>query len=426
MTEVQEKLLELLTDIDDICNREDIKYYLCLETAHAALVKKVFHSKCCQASVAMTPDDALKFVAAVKRENRADRITDSMLNNKNYPDFTVRYGDPNTMMIQLPYNPVGVVPCIAVTIHMIRYKPKFSRKFYKRSKKFWKACRKPISSYSGFTARLAATACHVIKKIFGEANISRWLFKKWCAIFSANKKAKAISVCAGKYVYDPVLLEYEDTVQLEDKEFRVFGYVDAYLRTAYGSTFRKTTPKYTKPSSTLLISKYVPYKEYLKRAKEMDLDFAAIRRNKKKYDKLRATVAADNKKIDQYYAIVDRTEKRFAMYEKYMPMKKLLMQLHEEERYKELNELLKPYRSALWACYKKNLALCFDKDIFEITMNILRREGSYTYVKKLRKMVPEHHWEPMVVTDYKGELVEIEDISELFPESAENIEEPAE
>ena len=59
-------------------------------------------------------------------------------------------------------------------------------------------------------------------------------------------------------------------------------------------------------------------------------------------------------------------------------------------------------------------------------MNILRREGSYTYVKKLRKMVPEHHWEPMTVTDYKGELVEIEDISDLFPESAENIEELAE
>ena len=43
-------------------------------------------------------------------------------------------------------------------------------------------------------------------------------------------------------------------------------------------------------------------------------------------------------------------------------------------------------------------------------------EGSYAYVKKLRKLVPEKHWEPMVVTDYKGELVEIEDISELLPE----------
>jgi hypothetical protein len=31
-------------------------------------------------------------------------------------------------------------------------------------------------------------------------------------------------------------------------------------------------------------------------------------------------------------------------------------------------------------------------------------------------MVPESHWEPMVVTDYKGELVEIKDISEVLPE----------
>ena len=109
-----------------------------------------------------------------------------------------------------------------------------------------------------------------------------------------------------------------------------------------------------------------------------------------------------------------------------MPMKKLLRKLYEEQRYEELNELLKPYRSVLWDCYKKGLGLCFDKEIFDMTMHILKLEGSYTYVKKLQNMVPKNHWEPMTVTDYKGELVEIEDISDLFPESAENIEELAE
>lgn len=135
------------------------------------------------------------------------------------------------------------------------------------------------------------------------------------------------------------------------------------------------------------------------------INYKAIQKKKIKLDLIQAKVSLYNHKINGYYAIVDRTQRRFAMYEKYMPMKSTLVQLHQEERWEELNELLKPYRSALWACYKKKLGLCFDKDIFEMTMDILLREGSKTYVRKLRAMVPESHWEPLVITDYKGEPI---------------------
>ena len=36
MTDIQQKLLNLLTDIHDICQRENIRYYLCKETALGA------------------------------------------------------------------------------------------------------------------------------------------------------------------------------------------------------------------------------------------------------------------------------------------------------------------------------------------------------------------------------------------------------
>ena len=427
MIEVQEKLLELLKDIDAICKREGIFYSLSAETAHAAIMTQAFYPDCCEASVAMTTDDVLKFMKAVKKENRADRIVDSMMTNKGYPDFTVRYGDPNTVMMKLPYNPVGEVPCIAVTIHMIRRKPLIRKRFYRYSRAFWKACNLNPAAYPQFVKRVGITACHIVKKVFGEENLSRWLFKSWCDLFSANKKAKKMAVGAvGKFTLDSDLLEYKDTVRLEDGEFSVFGCVDAYLNKAYKcSNFSKTKPKYLKPSVSLLSSIRVSYSKYLERAKEKGVDFASEKRNQQKLDKLKKLVSADNKKIEKYYAIVFRTEKRFAMYEHYMPMKKLLLKLHEEKRYEELNQLLKPYRSALWDCYKKNLGLCFDKEIFDITMDILRREGSYAYVNKLRAMVPEQHWEPMVVTDYKGELVEITDISEVLPQYGDKVEEQA-
>ena len=47
---------------------------------------------------------------------------------------------------------------------------------------------------------------------------------------------------------------------------------------------------------------------------------------------------------------------------------------------------------------------CEYKEIFEMTMRILEMDGQAPYAKKLRTMVPESHWESMVVTDYKGEV----------------------
>ncbi len=405
MTDVQKKLFELLTDLDDICKRRHIDYYLCAETAHGAFVKKAFHEDCCEASVAMTPENARKFIAAVKAEKRADRIVDSMYSNKNYPDFTLRFGDPNTLMMRLPYKAVGPIPCIGVTVHMIRCKPRRLGKLYTLTKYFWKACLTPVSVHSRAIVRVAAAVCHGIKTVLGGTNVSRLLFKLWCSLFSANRKAKKISVGDGKFSFSADLLAEKEDLELEGGTFTTFGYIDEYFKAAYGSSFKDKTPKYTKASSSLLASVCVPYGKYLAYAQAQGLDFEKIARNKRKFDAQQKKVSAYNKVIDKYYAIVDRTDKRFAMYEMYMPIKDQLLQLYREERFEELNELLHPYRSALWSCYKKGLGLCFDKEIFELTMDLLRREGSYTYARKLRAKVPEQHWAPMVITDYKGEPV---------------------
>ena len=406
MTDLQKKLLELLTDLDAVCRRENIPYFLCGETAHAAFVSKHFHPDCCQASVAMTPKNALKFIAAVKKENRSDRITDSMYTNKGYPDFTIRYGDPNTLMLQLPYSIPSSLPCIGVTIHMICCKPKgFAAKLYPYTKLFWKACNRPASIMSRPAARLAVRLCHGIRGIFGGKYFSRWLFKRWCAMLSADKKSKKISIGTGKYSFPAELLAEEDALELEGKHFASFAYIDTYLKTAYGSDFRQKMPNYLKPSASLLISCHLTYQKYLERAKERKVDFAAISRNKAKYDALQSKVSKYNKKINKYYAIVDRTDKRFSMYEMYMPQKAQLLQMYRDGRYDELKTLLQPYYDALEDCYRKKLGLCFDKEVFDLAMELLLQEDRYTYVHKLRALVPRQHWEPMVITNYKGEPV---------------------
>lgn len=404
MTDIQQKLLTLLTDLDAVCKREGISYYLCKETALSAYQSGEFFPSCCEANVAMTVEDALRFIKAVNKEGRADRTIDSMYSNKNYPDFTLRYGDAGTLMMQLPYNEASVVPTIAVTIHMIRYKSKYSSKIYHYTKSLWKLCVKPTVTVAGFTRRAAVTLCHGVKNLLGGKLFSRNLFKLWVSIHKKKNK-KDISICAGSYKYDNGLIKSQSTITLEGCEFTTFADIEGYLLTAYGENFATGKPKYLKPSSSLLTSANVSYQEYVRRSKER-LDYKEIQKKKLRLDMIQAKVSYYNSKINAYYAVVDRTQRRYAMHQMYMPMKEHLLELHRNQQWEELNELLKPYRSALWACYKKKLGLCFDKEIFDITMDILLMEGSKTYVRKLRAMVPESHWEPMVITDYKGEPIE--------------------
>lgn len=404
MTDIQKKLFELLVDLDELCAREGIEYFLSAEAALSAYRTGGFFPSCCQLSVAMTTGDAQKFIKAVEKEGRADRIVDSMCSNKNYPDFSVRYGDPNTMMMKLPYDSETALPNIAVTIQMIRYKASHKRRYHKYTKTFWKVCSRPRISVPGAKYQAAITGCHVVRDVLGGTAFSRRLFNSWADMFKKNKKAKTLSIGGGGFKHSPKLAASRSKIEFEGREFYTYGDLEGFLESYYGVYWETYLPKYTKPATDLLISAVVGYEKYLERAKKA-LDLKGIRANQEKLNELKGKIVPYNRKITGYYAVVDRTERRFAMWEMYMPMKDKLMQLYKEEKFEELNELLKPYRSALYACYKKKLGLCFDKDIFDITMKIMEDEGSEEYVKKLRAMVPEKHWEPMVVTDYKGEAI---------------------
>lgn len=405
MTDVQKKLLELLTELDDICKRENIKYYLCDETVHAAVIGQGLYKNCCQVNVAMTSDNVLKFIEAVKKEKREDRIVDCMMTNKSYLDFSASYCDTNTTMLDLSCKEEGKKPYMGVTIHIIRFKPKSFSKYYGLTRNIWEFCHKNANEYPTFFKKAVVSGCKTVKVVCGEKNLGRMFFKSWCSLFSASNKTKKIAIGTKAYNLDASLLKKEGTAVLEGKEFPVFENVEAYLNQKYKcDDFREMKPKYLVPSEMMMISSAISYDDYMEKAKEMGVDFEAIEQNKKICSKLEKTVSEYNRRIGKYYAIVERTEKRFAMYEKYIPMKDTLVQLQREERYEELKEILEPYFEALEACAKKGLGLCFDKEIFEMAMYILEKEDQAAYAKKLRAMVPESHWEPMVVTDYKGEV----------------------
>lgn len=400
MTDIQTKLMELLVEIGDICRRENIRFFLAESTALGAFKNGGFLKGDVDATIAMTADNAQKFMRAVKKEKRADRVLDSMVSNRRYPDFTLRYDNKNTLRLKLPMEKITEAPHIGVQIRILQ--PKSMGRLVRYSKTFWKLSNRPARAIAKGWQKNALIAGRVFRAVGGTL-LSGLLFTFWAA--KAKKLSKKLVVDGACYAVPKTMLEGKATLSFEGVEFPVFCDMPAYLESLYGENYMLDSSRAVKGDASLLLSTRVSAEDYLKRM-QATMDVKAMEETKRTCDDLQSKVGAYNKHINGYYAIVDRTEKRFRLYQQYMPMKQQLLDLEKAEDYQELNRLLEDYRSALYACYKKKLGLCFDKDIFELTMRLLSREsGNGEYVKKLRAMVPAAHWEPMTITDYKGDPI---------------------
>ncbi len=398
MTDIQNRLFTLLCDLDDICKKEGIPYYLIRETAQAASLQQAFFPNCRQITVGMYPKQAIRFARAVKKQKRADRIVDAMCTNSNYPEFTMRYGDPTTLMFQA-YDEKKRIPCMSITIEMICPLPKRLTILPKVFRRGWQVCCTPVKKFHGKAHRAVAAVCHGVKAVGGKL-FSGLVFKLWAACFPHNGGAKKFTIGKSQQLYSAKLLKNPQMLTFEGRQFPGFSNVAEYLDQAYG---QKLAPGNTSAGSQIM-SVHIPYRLYLDTLyKKMDME--KVYQDKAEYDEIQGKVVPYNRKIARYYDIVARTERRFALYEQYMPMKEQLLALRREEKFEELNELLFPYRSEIYGFYKKKLGLCFDKEIFDITMELLERENRQDYVRKVRALVPEEHWKPLVITNYKGDVV---------------------
>ncbi|MCI8856665.1 MAG: LicD family protein [Clostridiaceae bacterium] len=99
MTEIQEHLLVLLKEIDSICKANDITYYLDGGTALGAVRHRGFLPWDDDADIVFTRKEFLRFVQAVRRENRSDRIIAGPDNSPEYAMVYSRYCDISTTCI---------------------------------------------------------------------------------------------------------------------------------------------------------------------------------------------------------------------------------------------------------------------------------------------------------------------------------------
>ncbi|MBR6873171.1 MAG: hypothetical protein IKN17_06670 [Ruminococcus sp.] len=402
MTDIQKILFRLLTEIDGICRRHEITYFLHENTALEAVQGSRMGEERCNAEVAMSVPELKKFIKAFSEEKPADRSLDSWLTDPKYGEFGCRYTAEDTLFLDLPnchhYGRYG----FGVTVNVLRDVP--SSKL--RSKV---ETAREIGFEMNFaegnrsTGRKAAIAGKLVRKKLsadGGEGFAKKMFEDFCRIYDVPDA----EICFTKhfrtrrYHFRKSWFSEPVMTTLEGHQFPVPQ--KEYFTSLYGKGYMTRKLPGRKMTGYIVSDTAIPYKEYLAALKDYGMPLELYIKERERYIRKQTEGQPKMDTIKHYWDLLFRTGDRFDLYERYAPIKDELLTLRREGRFDELTAELAPYRELLMKNYKLGLGLSFDPDILECMLEILSREGSGELAAQIRDMIPPEHRGPAVIKGY--------------------------
>lgn len=391
MTDVQKKLFELLLEIKEMCEKENIDYYLCEYLLLDALQNQKITGTYHDFSIMIKAEDVKKFFKAVsKKENRE---IECLANNPKFPGTYMRYVATDTLYFPIyrykVYNKSG----FAINVKILKNVPKNKIK----SKIFtaMEAGMEINNNTVKMTFRRFVCLFFIkLLGIMGSKNRARFVFNCLNSTTRKNgrKKYMYYKPTLGKRVkYKRSIFKESKTIKLNDIEFTIPKSKD-FIDINIGNP-KKPVPM---PSfgSTYIIDENIPYKEFLKECKNQKFPNAFYRKRKILLKK-DLEVKPYKKYVSKCWDLLYRTRDRFELYEKYMPQKQEIINLYNDNNLEELKVVLDDYLKALELYAGKGLGIVFDPVIFDITIDLLikmdKKKSAQTYIK----YAPKEHLIPL-------------------------------
>lgn len=121
MTEVQERIMILMDEINLICQKEKLRYVLINNTAVRAVKKHEFGDARYEFKLLMPMEDIVKLQAYVETNFSDNRGIESWENNAALYQMVFRYVDKNSLLLDGPSGRYLKMPGIAITIYPARH-----------------------------------------------------------------------------------------------------------------------------------------------------------------------------------------------------------------------------------------------------------------------------------------------------------------
>ena len=397
MLKVQSRAVELLKEIEEICDAEGIRYSLAGRTAAMQVQAGGFTCSDYTAEIMMLPGDYAKFCKAVS--GKKDRTIESLETNPLVDGIYARYTDTSTTLLDFKRSPWAEAPGVFVKIWILRNHPAEGRyhktletivrsndilstrikKEYSTDKRKMKIM--ALSAARTFLRRPGTMAGYFRKCTSDDRTGKKVFYYIGKDRFSVPRKAmentckvtfEGITVSAADKLADIVNKNFKDPA----KVIREAGYPENEWGVYYDLKH--------------------PFAQVIKEAEAKGTDFKRLALERADYDEFSAKVY--RKKLsdaDRQYKYVWRTINRFRLLEEYEGRTEEILSRFEAGKYDEVREDLAGYIEMIEDYTKINMGFGLDKKLEEIAYKIMEMDGKGDIVAKARKLQPEEYREDL-------------------------------
>ena len=374
------EVVKLLSEIDKICKREGIPYYLGPELTLCCVTGQEVTSP--HAGVVyMRTADMERFRQAFEREPQDGRIVESMNNNKRFYGFFLRYTDLNTLCFRLNEGRNYKYPGMGVDILPLRGKQRF------RLAHLWTRAQEvgwnELADYYGDRWSKKRALCRMAMRLrLITGRLGKSLYRMLCRRMNVENTQEYVVRLKKKTKYFPVeTFDETRTVELEGKKFPVPADTNTYLTRYYGTDYQqKVLPVYT-PKVSEMVSARIRYEDYFQEVGSQKSFIRKRMRTRKKSGR----AARKKKYLNWSWNYVKFCAYKIELEKYYLDNKDYIINLYKNKDYPALEKAFKPYTKATVKSLKNDEIFIPDEEIQHIYLDVLNKAGRTKLKAKIEK-----------------------------------------
>ena len=384
MDNLQQKILSLLVDIDCVCKKHGLKYFLGKGTAIQAVRWGRFLENCHSASVFMPCDDYDRFEEIMSSHPLPNRVVESLRTNAQFPYTCMRFVDEQTTYISLCSSRLEKHPGVAVYIEKLQPYNKHSRRKLSLIKSFGavrfaqafnKSVSRDLRTLNKLRVRfLERRGKKAIVKMYGARLIGR--NAEYQKVYVQRYRPKALFF--SKELFDEYL-----ELPFEGKLLRVPKRYDEFLRVMNGRHWEYCAISHDKLGTNVFVDLDVPYKEYLPLIDENFEKIERVSNARYKRDSILSERRLARKPIDLQQRYYTRAVDRVQLSDRYFDQKSSLLSLYRVGDFGSLAYALGEYQKKAQRYLRWNMGFAFDKDLYRVMRDVFAWEGLSSDYRKM-------------------------------------------
>lgn len=384
MNREQQEVLTLLKEIDAICRKNQITYFLSPRLTWSAVTGKPLPSNVLTGSVFMKLPDMERFRKAAEENLPEGRALESMKNNKRFPGLFLRYENKNTLCFRLYEGRNFQYPGIGVDIVPLRAKNPSAkvRKWDQRLETGWIQICDSAKYEIDFYKFICGCGMRLLS-IAGRERLARRIYDRLCRNQNTDN-GKTYFLWRSRtslYTFPASIFVEAKEVMLEGTPFFAPADEKQYLSIMYGPKYASGNIGDIAPSMSVMVSTQVGCGEFLKEA-------GSLRKLVKARRRMFLMENYINQKKEYFewcwdYAKACASRKELEIL--YLKRKDYIRNLWDNRDLVCLDKVFRRFGKMMKQCLERNEIFEPDSEILNIYLEYLKATGNMKFLKKIEK-----------------------------------------